>query len=158
MVDNSTSLSKSISGRFFVIGQSGQAFSSRREAPSDIFCWHMYQSPHDMALQSPLDSEALKRKPVARGRTAPRALSIVEWFFPLPWLESGADSAAPDVCPLALAAAQASRTALRGGAQNDSKPATTPNEPTGMGTAAPSPRSGGPALPRHGGPSDSPVR
>jgi hypothetical protein len=37
MVDNSTSLSKPVSSRFFVIGQSGQAFSSRSEAPSQGF-------------------------------------------------------------------------------------------------------------------------
>src|SRR5215469_5462605 len=143
MVDKSTSLSKPISGRYFVIGQSGQAFSSWREAPSDIFCWHMYQSPHDMALQSPFDSEALKRKLAARGRRAPRALSIVEWFFPLPWQGSGAGSAAPDGCPLALVAAQASRAAIRWGAQNDNRRATIPDWPAAVGTAAPSPRSGG---------------
>ena len=38
MVDNSTSLSKPFTGQFFVIGQSGHAFSTRREAPSDSFC------------------------------------------------------------------------------------------------------------------------
>jgi hypothetical protein len=36
---------------FFVMGQSGEAISPRSEAPSDFFCWHVHQPPHDMFLQ-----------------------------------------------------------------------------------------------------------
>jgi len=38
MVDNSTGLSRPISGRFFMMRQSRQAFSSRSKAPSEL-CW-----------------------------------------------------------------------------------------------------------------------
>src|SRR5215472_8620678 len=33
---------------FFVIGQSGQAISSRNEPPSERFCRHLHPSPNDM--------------------------------------------------------------------------------------------------------------
>src|SRR5215467_8202047 len=48
MVDNSRSLSKPLSGWFFVSGQSGQTFSSRIQAPSDLFYGHSYPSASDM--------------------------------------------------------------------------------------------------------------
>ena len=86
MVDKSTSLSKPTSGWMFVIGQSGQAFSSQSEAPSASCCWHFQQPPRDMILHPHLASMPLKRKPLAMGKRAPNAPSIVGWFFPLPWL------------------------------------------------------------------------
>src|SRR5215467_16388498 len=98
----------------------------------------MCHSPHDMALQSPFDSEPLKRKLATRGRRAPRALSIVEWFFLLPWQGFGAGSAVPDVCLFVLAATQASPAALPGGAQHENKRATIPDWPAAVGTAVPS--------------------
>jgi hypothetical protein len=55
MVDKSTSLSKPTSGWMFVIGQSGQAFSSQSEAPSES-CWHMQPPPRDMILHPHLAS------------------------------------------------------------------------------------------------------
>ncbi len=158
MVDNSRSLSKPLSGRFFVIGQSGQTFSSRSEAPSNILCGHSYPPASDMALQPPLDLEALKRKPAARGVRAPRVLSIAGWFCRLPWLVSVADSVVPEVCPLALEAVPAPFVVIGGGARNDSTHATTPGGPTGVGTAEPSPTCGVRELPPHGGRSDSPAR
>jgi len=42
--------------------KSRQAFFSRSEAPSERFCWHMYQSTRDMTLHPPLALVALKRR------------------------------------------------------------------------------------------------
>jgi hypothetical protein len=53
MVDNSTSLCERISGRFFVMRQSRQAFSSQSEAPSELFCGYLHPSPRDM-IQHPI--------------------------------------------------------------------------------------------------------
>jgi hypothetical protein len=72
---------------------------------------------------------ALKRKAKARGKRGLRAPSIVGWFCRLPELLSAAESVAPDVCPLVREAAQASPAAIRAVAQNDSKLATTRDEP-----------------------------
>jgi hypothetical protein len=47
-VDNSRSLSKPISGGFFVSGSFGQPISSWIEVPSKFFCWHFHPSPYDM--------------------------------------------------------------------------------------------------------------
>jgi hypothetical protein len=60
-----------------------------------------------MTLQPHLSLLALKRKRVARGKRAPRAPSIVGWFFPLPWQGYVAGSVAPSACHLALVAARA---------------------------------------------------
>jgi hypothetical protein len=60
-----------------------------------------------MTLQLHLAVVALKRKPVARDKRAPRAPSIVDEFCWLPELPSVAESGALPVCPLALVAARA---------------------------------------------------
>jgi hypothetical protein len=66
-------LSKPISGWIFVIEQSGQVISSRGQALSEFFCWHLHRHPRGMTLQPALTSVALQRKPVAMGERAPRA-------------------------------------------------------------------------------------
>jgi hypothetical protein len=53
MVENSTSLCKPISGRFWVMRRSRQAFSSRSQAPSECFCEHLHPSLRDM-IQHPI--------------------------------------------------------------------------------------------------------
>ncbi len=114
----------------------------------------MDQSPSDVAIQPPLDSEALNGKPPAKGVRAPRVPSIVGWFSPLPSLGYAADSVEPPACPLVLAAARALPSAIGEDAQNDSSLVTTPDERATVGTAAPSPRCGGPAQLFHDGSSD----
>nr|HET6904708.1 hypothetical protein [Ktedonobacteraceae bacterium] len=76
-------------------------------------------------LQLHLAVAALKRKPLARGKRAPREPSNVGWFSRLPWLASVAGSVALAVCHLALVAAVAPLEVIRGGAQNGSTRATT---------------------------------
>jgi hypothetical protein len=87
-----------------------------------------------------------------------RLQSFVGWFSPLPSLVSVADTVAPEVCHLALAAAGAQLAAMHGDAQNASRHATTRGELTGVGTAVPSPRCDEPAQLFHDGWSDSPAR
>src|SRR5260221_14050340 len=58
MVDNSTSLCERISGRFFVMRQSRQAFSSQSETPSELFCGYLHPSPRDM-IQHPISLPCL---------------------------------------------------------------------------------------------------
>jgi len=135
--------------------QSRQVTVSWRKAPSDDFCGHLHPSPRNMPLHPPLACEPLKRKPVARGRRAPRAPTIVGWFCQMPWLGYTGDSVAPPICPLARAAARALLAVIGVDAQNDSRLATTPSELTGVGTAVPSPRCDEPAQLSHGGWSDS---
>ncbi|SRR5260370_38127511 len=94
----------------------------------------------------------------ARDKTALPALSTVGWFFPLPLLGDDAGNVALPVCPLALAAARAQPGAIRGDAQNDTRLATIPGEPEGVGPAEWWPRCGVRALPRHDGRSDSPAQ
>src|SRR5256885_4815973 len=53
MVENSTSPCERLSGRFFVMRQSRQAFSSQSEAPSELFCGYLHPSPRDM-IQHPI--------------------------------------------------------------------------------------------------------
>ncbi len=89
---------------------------------------------------------------------APREPSIVASFCPRPSQGSGAGSVAPIVCHLALGVGRAPRAVLGGDAQSDNKRATTQDGPATVGTAAPSPRCGVPALRRRAGPSDSPAR
>src|SRR6266567_5407681 len=96
--------------------------------------------------------------PAAEDGTAPPALSSVGWFSPLPSLEYAADSVVPDVCPLVLEAAQVPLGAMHGVAQNDSKLATTPDGPAGVGLAGLWPTCDVPELLPHDGPSDSPAR
>src|SRR5947199_10431883 len=80
MVDKSISHHSTYFRRFFIIGQSKQAFFSQREPPFEFCSWHMYETPRDMTLHPPLALVPLKRKPAARGRRAPRAPSIVDGF------------------------------------------------------------------------------
>jgi hypothetical protein len=116
-----------------------------------FFCWHLHRPPHDMTLQPHLASVALKRKPAARGKRAPRAPSIVGWFCRLPELPYAVDSVAPDVCHLFLEAARALPGARHGDAQNDRKLATIASEPGAVRPVGKWPRFDGPALPRHDG-------
>jgi hypothetical protein len=53
MVDKSTTPCKPTSGRFSVLKQSREAFSSRSEAPFELFCGYLHPSPHDM-IQHPI--------------------------------------------------------------------------------------------------------
>ena len=69
-----------------------------------------------MTLHPHLTAMPLKRIPLARGKRALRALSIVGWFFPLPSQEYDADSVAPVACLLVLAAVRAPPAARYGGA------------------------------------------
>jgi hypothetical protein len=50
---NRPALSRSTSGRFFVVRQSRQAFSSQSEAPSELFCGYLHPSARDM-IQPPI--------------------------------------------------------------------------------------------------------
>src|SRR5215472_13634187 len=75
---------------------------------------------------------ALKRKPAARGTRAPRVPSIVDWFSQLPWLAFVAGSGAPDVCPLALAAARAPLEGIGEDGQSDSTHATIRDWPAAV--------------------------
>ncbi len=77
MVDKSHSLSKPTSGWMCVIGQSGQAFSSQSEAPIRVLLLAHAAASRDMILHPHLASMPLKQKPLARGKRAPRAPSIV---------------------------------------------------------------------------------
>ena len=158
MVDKSTSLSKPTSGWMFVIGQSGQAFSSQSEAPSESCCWHFQQPPRDMILHPHLASMPLKRKPLAMGKRAPNAPSIVGWFFPLPWLAYAAGTVAPEGCHLVLEVAQVLLAALHEDAHNESTPATTPDGPEAVRPAGTWPRCGVRALSSRGERSDSPAQ
>src|SRR5258708_1051538 len=155
---NRPALSRPTSGRFFVMRQSRQAFSSRNEAPCECFCYHLHPSPRDMTLQPPLASVALKRIPAARGKRAPRARSIAGGFYRRPSLESVADSVALEVCHLALVAARAPLGVLDEDAQSDSRRATILPVPAGVETAAPSPSCGVRELPHHDARSDSSVQ
>jgi hypothetical protein len=158
MVDNSIPLCKPTSGQFFVMRQSGQAFSSRSEAPSECFCWHIHHSPRNMTLHSHLASMPLKRKLAARGKRAPRAPSIVGWFFRLPWLGYAADSVALAVYYLARVAARAPREVIREDAQSGNRLATTQDGPEAVKLVGTWPRYVLRELPRHVGWSDSPAR
>jgi len=143
---------------FFVIGQSGQATSSWREAPCECCCRPFHPSACDMARHPQQAFLALKREPVAMGTRALRAPSTVGWFCWLPELSSGAESVAPNVCLLALVAAREPRAASGEDAQNGSTRATIPDCPAAVRNAEPLPRSGMRALPPHDGPTDSRVQ
>ncbi len=67
--------------------------------------------------------------PAAEDNTALHAQSIVERLFPQPSLVYDAGNVAPPACYLVLAAARVLSVALHEAAQNDSKRATTPDEP-----------------------------
>jgi hypothetical protein len=107
MVDKSISPLQTSFRLFFVSGQSRQTTFSCKKASSIDFCSHFPSPSHGMTLHPPLASRPLKRKPVARGRKAPRKPSIVGWFFVLPWLVSVADSVAEEACYLAFVPARA---------------------------------------------------
>src|SRR5215471_6812698 len=95
-----------------------------------------------MTLHPPLASIPLKRTPLARGKRAPRKLSIVDVFSQLPSQGSVAGSVVPPICHRALVAARTPLAVSGEDARNDSTHATTPREPAGVGTAEPLPRCG----------------
>ena len=148
MVDKSTSLSKPTSGRFCVMRQSKQDFSSRSEAPFECFCEHIHQTPRDLTLHPYLALVPLKRKSATRDKRAPRAPSIVGWFFRLPWLEFAGGLVVPPASHRALVAARVPLAMLHGGAQNGSRLASTPDGPAEVETAEKWPRYGEQGLPR----------
>src|SRR5215472_15893285 len=100
----------------------------------------------------------LKRKPLARGTRAARALSIVGWFCRRPWLAFAAGSVAPDACHLVREALQRPRAAIGEDAQSGNRRATIPDWPAAAGSAEQWPRCGVPALLPHVGRSDSPAQ
>ena len=100
----------------------------------------------------------LKRKPLARGKRAPREPSIVDGFCRLPSPASVVGSIAPDGCPLVLEAAGALLVGKREDAQNGSTLATIPGGRAAVGPAEPWPKFDAPVLPLHVGPSDSLVQ
>jgi hypothetical protein len=116
MVDKSIPLRKPTSGRFFHHGadRRGQLLLERGSIRLLLLSLAPPTPHHDTATAP--GCRRLKRKPESRGKKAPRAPSIVGSFSPQPWLESAGDRVAPDVCPLVLAAAQASPAAIHGGA------------------------------------------
>ncbi len=158
MVENSRSLCQSPMGWIFFIEQSRQAISSRGQALSECFCWHLHQLSRDMTLHSQLASLAFKRKPATMGKRAPRAPSIVCWFSRLPWLAPGADSVALAVGHLALVAARAPPAGIGVDAQNGSTLATIPDGPAAVEPVGKWPRYGERARLFHVGRSDSPAQ
>src|SRR5258708_10470443 len=151
-------LSKPISGWTFVIEQSRQVISSRGQALSEFFCWHLHRHPRGMTLQPALASVALKRKPVAMGERAPRAPSIGVWSCRLPSLVSAFGSVALTVCHLVLEAAVAPLGVIGADAQTGSTLATIPDGLEAVEPGGKWPRCDEPALPLHDGRSDAPVR
>jgi|GEM_PF-1515227 hypothetical protein len=115
MVDTSISLSKPIWGRFLLYcGPERPSLPGARSIRVRLLAFQ--QSPRDMRLHLPLASKPLKRKPLVMGKRAPRTLSIADGFCRLPSPEYAGGLVAPDVCPLALAAARAPRAAKHGDA------------------------------------------
>ena len=158
MVDKSTSLSKPTSGWMFVIEQSGQAFPSQSEAPSESCCWDIQQPPRDMILYSHLASMPLKGKPLALGKRAPPEPSNFGWFFPLPWLAYAAGSVEPEGCHLVFEAARVLLAAPHEVGQNESTPATTPDGQEAAKPVGTWPRCGVRALSSRDERSDSPAQ
>jgi hypothetical protein len=75
---NRPALCKPTSGRFSVMKQSRQAFSSQGEAPSELFCGYLHPSPHNM-IQHPIWLVSLssgKRRQGAREHFARRPASM----------------------------------------------------------------------------------
>jgi hypothetical protein len=99
-----------------------------------------------MILHPHLARMPLKRKPLATGKRAPNAPSIVGWFFSLPWLAYAAGTVEPEGCHLVLEVAQVLLAALHEDAQNDSTPATTPDGPEAVRPVGTWPRCGVRAL------------
>jgi len=91
------------------------------------------------------------------GKRAPPASSIVGWFCRLPELPSAADSVAPPACHFALVAARAPLGVIREDAQNDTRPATTPDGPEAVEPVGKWPRFVVPEPLLRDGLSDSPV-
>jgi hypothetical protein len=136
---NHPSLSRSPSDRILMMRQPRQACPSQREAPSELFCGYLHPFPHHV-IQLLLASRSLKRKAAARGRRAPRMLSIVDGFCRLPSPVCAVDSAVPPIGLLVLAAAPVPLAVRHEGGRNGSRRATTLDGPTGVETAAPLPR------------------
>src|SRR5258708_352554 len=86
------------------------------------------------------------------------ALSSAGWLFQLPELRFVGGSVVPEVCHPALAAARAPPVVMREDARNDNRLAAIPNGPAVVRLAGPWPMCGVPALPPHGGRSDSLAR
>jgi len=121
-------------------GQSGKASSSQSEAFTRVLLLAHAAASRDKILHLHLAAMPLKRKPLAMGKRAPRAPSIVGWFCRLPSPASVVGSVAPPICPLARAAAQAPPAAIGGDEQSDNTPATTRDGPAGMEIAVLWPR------------------
>jgi hypothetical protein len=66
MVDKSTGPRQTHFGRVFVMRQSMQAFSSQREAPSELFCRYLRPIPHNM-IQLPPGFEASQAESGGKG-------------------------------------------------------------------------------------------
>jgi hypothetical protein len=81
----------------------------------------------------------------ARDSTGLPALTTVGCFSPLPELQCAAGSVALPTSRLALAAVRAPIGVLHGGAQNESRLATTPDEPGAVERASRWPRCDAPA-------------
>jgi hypothetical protein len=115
-VEKSITLCKDTLGWFFALRRSGQATSAWSEthptSSADPFPHHSTA----MTLPPHLAFLALKRRPAARGKRAPRVTSIGGSFSRRPELPSVAESVAPAGCPLVLQAARVPLAALYGGA------------------------------------------
>jgi hypothetical protein len=100
MVENSTSLCKSLLAGFFVNGQSEQTISPWSEAPSDLSWWLFHQLPRDMTLQPHLPSglssgsrqqgasEHLARRPSSGGSASGHGWSPVPIALRCPFAPS----------------------------------------------------------------------
>ena len=93
-----------------------------------------------------------------KGEQSTSRVSIVGWFFPLPWLGYAGGLAAPSACHLALVVAPAPLVAMHGDAQSVSLLATIPGELRVVEPGGPWPRCDAPMLPLHDGRSDPPAR
>jgi hypothetical protein len=134
--------------RGFLLLESGSLPALLRLA--SLLCPHHARAPH-------LAWMPLKRIAAARATRAPGVPSIVDGFCQLPSQESVDASGAPSVCPLARAAARALLVGTAQDAQQERRPATTPDELIGRGTAAPSPTCGLRERLVHGRCSDGPA-
>ncbi len=134
------------------MGQPGQATSSWSEAPSNFFRWHFHRPPpwHDTTTASGLSGSQAE----TGGKGQESTSRAVHRRVVLP----AAGSVVSAGCPLVREAAGALLAALRVDAQNDSRHATTLDEPTAVEPVGKWPRYVVRALPRHDGRSDSPVQ
>jgi hypothetical protein len=134
--------------RGFLLLESGSLRALLRVA--SLLCPPHATAPHLAAMP-------LKPRAAARATRAPGTPSIVEGFCQLPAQESLDARGAPSVCPLARAAARALLLGTAQDAQQERRPATTPDELIGRATAAPSPTCGVRERLLHGRCSDGPA-